>query len=119
MVIANRLVAASASCCAALLGACAERAEHSARDAPAEERNQLLQQAIREAGYLCDEIIDATSPPVGGAVWRVLCNDMLVYVASLDAADVFHIEPIPYGDPGPIPAIRNPDTEFEREPPDP
>ena len=44
---------------------------------------------------------------------------MLVYVASLDESDAFHIEPIPYGDPGPIPVIRNPETEPEREGPDP
>ena len=119
MIIASRLVAASASCGAVLLGACAERAQPSARDAPVDQRNQLLLQAIRDAGYLCDEIIDATSPPVGGSVWRVLCNDMLVYVASLDESDAFHIEPIPYGDPGPIPVIRNPETEPEREGPDP
>jgi hypothetical protein len=119
MSMSTRLVAASASCGALLLGACAERAQQSARDAPVEQRNQLLLQAIRDAGYLCDEIIDATSPPVGGSVWRVLCNDMLVYVASLDADDVFHVEPIPYSDPGPIPVNRNPDNEPEREGPDP
>jgi hypothetical protein len=119
MTIANRLVAAAASCGAVLLGGCAEPVEPSVRDAPVEQRNQLLMQAIRDAGYLCDEIIDATSPPVGDSVWRVLCNDMLVYVASLDAADVFHIEPIPYGDPGPLPVIRNPENEPERDGPDP
>jgi hypothetical protein len=119
MTIANRLVAAAASCGAVVLGGCAERAEPSVRDAPVEQRNQLLMQAIRDAGYLCDEIIDSTSPPVGDSVWRVLCSDMLVYVASLDSADVFHIEPIPYGDPGPFPVIRNPDNEPERDGPDP
>jgi hypothetical protein len=111
---------ASFSCAAALLGAaCAPPVETSIRTAPADERNALLQQAIHDAGYLCDELIDATSPAGVAAGWRVLCADMLVYVVSLDAADALHIEPIPYGDPVTPPGSRNPADEAETVLPDP
>ena len=47
----------------------------------------MLRQAIRDAGYLCDEVIDATAPSQTAIGWRVLCTDMLVYLASLDTED--------------------------------
>jgi len=120
VVMASRLSVAAAACGAALLGACAERAPPSIREAPAEDRDRLLLQAIRDAGYLCDEILDTTAAPTGGSMWRVLCNDMLVYIASLDGADVLHIEPIPYGDPVSFPIeSRDPDKESEEPRPDP
>jgi hypothetical protein len=102
-----------------LAAGCAERAGTSIRTAPAEERNALLLQAIRDAGYLCDEIIDVTAPADTATGWRVLCKDMLVYLASLDASDVLHIEPIAYGDPARAPISRNPDDEAETLRPDP
>jgi hypothetical protein len=108
------------ACGAAMLGAaCSPRSETSIRTAPAEERNALLRQAIRDSGYLCDEVIDATAPAEAAAVWRVLCTDMLVYVASLDAQDAVHIEPIAYGDPAIAPASRNPEPDTETVRPDP
>jgi hypothetical protein len=118
--MANRLLVASLSCGAALLGsACSPPAAPSIRNAPADERNSLLKQAILDAGYLCDEVIDATAPAGAPTGWRVLCTDMLVYVASLDTNDALHIEPIPYGDPAPPPVTRGPDPEGETVLPDP
>ena len=115
-----RLLVGPLACGAAMLGAaCSQRPETSIRTAPAEERNALLRQAIRDSGYLCDEVIDATAPAEATAVWRVLCTDMLVYVASLDTEDTVHIEPIAYGDPAIAPISRNPDTETETVRPDP
>ena len=120
VVVAKRLLVASLSCGAALLGAaCAPPVDTSIRTAPADARNALLRQAIHDAGYLCDEIIDAASPVGVASGWRVLCTDMLVYVASLDSADGLHIEPIPYGDLGIPPVSRNLDDEGETVRPDP
>lgn len=120
VVAAKRWLVASLSCGAALLGAaCAPPADTSIGTAPADERNALLRQAIHDAGYLCDEIIDAASPVGVANGWRVLCTDMLVYVASLDSADGLHIEPIPYGDPATPPVSRNPDDGAETVQPDP
>jgi len=121
--MANRWIVASLSGCAALAAsACAERAQPAAQDASAEGRNGQLLEAIRDAGYLCDRIVAATAPSGGGgSAWRVLCTDMLVYVASLDAAGAIHIEPIPYGDPGgfPVQQSRDPNTGPETPSPDP
>jgi hypothetical protein len=121
VVTASRLLFTSLSCGAALLAtSCSQRPATSIRSAPPAERNALLLQAIRDAGYLCDEVIDATAPAQANTGWRVLCTDTLVYVASLDAQDVLHIEPIPYGDPAtPLPVSRDPDTEGETVRPDP
>jgi len=121
VVMANRNIVTSLSCGVALLAsACAQRTESSIRTAPVEERDALLRQAIRDAGYLCDEVIDATAPSGTVTGWRVLCTDTLVYLASLDAEDALHIEPIAYRDPAtPPPASRNPDTQTETVRPDP
>jgi hypothetical protein len=120
VVSSYRPVAAWLSCVAAMLAAgCTERAANSIRTAAAEERNALLLQAIRDAGYLCEEIIDATAPADTATGWRVLCTDMLVYLASLDTNDALHIEPIAYGDPARAPISRNPDDQAETLRPDP
>lgn len=121
VVMANRLLVASLSCGAALLASgCAERAATSIRNAEPEERNLLLRQAILDAGYLCDEVIDATAPSQTAIGWRVLCTDMLVYLASLDTEDAVHVEPIAYGDPvGPPLISRDPDKDAETVLPDP
>jgi hypothetical protein len=115
-----RLLAGSVTCCAALLATgCAERGGNSIRTAPPEERNAMLLQAIRDTGYLCEEIIDVTAPAELAIGWRVLCRDMLVYLATLDTSDVLHIEPIAYGDPA-VPLIsRSPDDGAETVRPDP
>jgi hypothetical protein len=119
-VIAARLLVGSLAFGAALVGtACSQRPAASIRTASAEERNALLREAIHDAGYLCDEVIDATAPAETATGWRVLCKDMLVYIASLDTADTLHIEPIAYGDPGAAPISRNPDAETETVRPDP
>jgi hypothetical protein len=115
-----RLLVASLSCAAVFLATgCAERADTSIRNAPAEQRNALLLQAIRDSGYLCDEVIDVTAPVETATGWRVLCKDMLVYFGSLDTNDAVHIEPIPYGDPATPLISRNPDDEAETVRPDP
>jgi hypothetical protein len=113
------LVGALACGAAVLFAACAKRAETSIRTAMPEERNAMLREAIHDAGFLCDEVIDATAPAEAASVWRVLCTDMLVYVASLDPEDALHIEPIAYGDPAIAPISRNQDTGTETVRPDP
>jgi hypothetical protein len=119
--ITHRVLVGSLFCLAALFaGACSQqRPETSIRNAPPEQRNALLRQAILDAGYLCDEVIDATVPAQAVTGWRVLCTDTLVYVASLDTQDDLHIEPVAYGDLGGPPVNRNTDTETETVLPDP
>jgi hypothetical protein len=103
----------------ALAGACAEPADPSLRAAAPEQRDALLLQAIRDAGYLCEEIVDVTMPVEIATGWRVLCKDMLVYLASLDASNAVHIEPIAYGDPATPVIGRSPDATVETVRPDP
>src|SRR5687767_3438955 len=103
----------------ALAAGCAEPADTSIRAAPPEQRDALLLQAIRDAGYLCEQIVDVTSPVEIATGWRVLCRDMLVYVASLDTSDAVHIEPIAYGDPVTPVIGRTPDDGGETLVPDP
>ncbi len=121
VVMANRLLVASLLCGAAsLASSCSERVATSIRTAQPEERNLLLRQAIRDAGYLCDEVVDATTPSETAIGWRVLCADMLVYLASLDTEDALHVEPIAYGDPATsLPISRDPEAGPETVHPDP
>jgi hypothetical protein len=63
------------------------------------ERNSALVSAIREAGYLCDEVLATNSTETPVRMWRVVCDDLLVYMAMLDDDDALHIEPMPYVDP--------------------
>ena len=60
--------------------------------------NEQLLAAIRDGGYLCDTLIEATAVPGVTSSWRVLCNDLLVYVASRDSVGTLHVEPVPNGD---------------------
>ena len=109
-------LAGSLAC--ALAAGCAGPVDTSIRNAPPEQRNALLLQTIRDAGYLCEEIVDVTTPAEIATGWRVLCRDMLVYLASLDTSNTVHIEPIAYGDPA-APIGGRPPDEGETVVPDP
>lgn len=112
----RRLVATTA---VAVLGvlSCSRDAIAPIGDAPAAERNALFLQAIRDAGYLCDVVLEADAADGIDNVWRVVCNDMLAYVASLESDEAIHIEPVPYVDPR-VP-IRGGRLDFEAPRPDP
>jgi hypothetical protein len=97
--MANRIVGSIAVVALGVLAACADRPAQSPRTASEDERKEIFLQSIRDAGYLCDRVLDVTAAESVETAWRVLCNDMLVYVASLDGDEAIHIEPIPYGDP--------------------
>lgn len=64
------------------------------------ERNQRLVTAVRDAGYRCEELVDAMPAQAAMPAWRVVCNDALVYLASTSEVDgSLHVEPLPYRDP--------------------
>lgn len=91
-------------------GACSEQAGPLAVDAA--ERNAALARAIHENGFLCNEVLGASSPETPVRMWRVVCEDLLVYMAMLDENDALHVEPVPYVDPqvSRISAMRVPDV---------
>jgi precorrin-4 methylase len=85
---------------------CTQQAE-SLLSLPDDQRNIRFVEAIRSAGYRCEEIVDVTVAEGGRMVWRVVCNDAHVYLASIDATDAIHMEPVPYADPaGVVPGSR-------------
>jgi hypothetical protein len=82
-----------------IAGGCAEQTTDGFGNLPDDERNDRFVGAIRDAGYRCETVIDVMAVQGGRMGWRVVCNDALVYLASLDAADAIDVEPVPYGDP--------------------
>lgn len=69
-------------------------------DLPEARRSARLVAAIRDAGYLCEEVVAATKAEASVPAWRVVCNDALVYLASSEENDdALHVAPLPYTDP--------------------
>lgn len=83
---------------AVVMSGCSEQAGPLPSDAA--ERNAVLANAIHEAGFLCNEVVGASSTETPVRVWRVVCEDLLVYMAMVDENDALHVEPVPYVDPG-------------------
>jgi hypothetical protein len=105
-----------------LAASACERAPHTAGvDAsPVEARATDLANAIRDAGYLCDTLLEATDVDGTAQSWRVLCNDMLVYVVSADDAGALHVEPVAYGAPGVVqPRSQDPEKQPDTQGPEP
>jgi hypothetical protein len=92
---------------------CTRQASESLSSLTDDERNDRFVDAIRSAGYRCEEIVDVTMAEGGGMVWRVVCNDALVYLASIDATGGIHMEPVPYADPARV----VPDSRLEQQRP--
>jgi hypothetical protein len=61
---------------------------------------------------LCDEVLGAESSDTPVRMWRVVCEDLMVYMAMLDDDDALHIEPLPYVDPevSRVSSLRVPDV---------
>ena len=72
----------------------------------------MLARAIHEAGFLCNEVRGASSTEAPVRVWRIVCEDLRVYMALLDEDDALHVEPVPYVDPqvSRVSAMRPPDV---------
>jgi hypothetical protein len=95
---------------AVALSSCSEPVEPLPSDAAAE-LNAALAKAIHEAGFLCNSVLAASSTETPVRMWRVVCEDLLVYIAMLDEDDALHVEPVPYVDPqvSRVTAMRVPD----------
>jgi len=95
---------------AVAMSSCSEQAGPPPSDAA--EQNAALASAIHEAGFLCNEVLGANGAETPVRMWRVVCEDFLVYFAALDEDDALHVEPMPYVDPGVsrVSAIRVPDV---------
>ena len=63
------------------------------------ERDAMLARAIHEAGFLCNEVRGASSTETPIRMWRIVCEDLRVYLALLDEHDALHVEPLPHVDP--------------------
>jgi tryptophan-rich sensory protein len=85
-------------------------------------RNTTLLIAIREAGFVCDEVIDAYEGTDDTAAWRATCRDMRAYFVRVAVSGTLIVEPtIAYFDAIPprlVPFDRQPDpdptTPFEQ-----
>src|SRR5690606_18962118 len=59
-------------------------------------RNVSLTTVIREAGYVCTDILSSAAGDDGLATWRVSCEDARAYLVSEDDAGGLRVEPIAY-----------------------
>jgi hypothetical protein len=66
-------------------------------------RNTSLLVAIRDAGFMCTEVVavSAGAGEVGG--WRVSCRDATAYWLGVDDSGRLRVDPVFYGDGGPGP----------------
>jgi hypothetical protein len=112
--LASRLLSVAV---AGVAGACTSQPEPPIERSAPEARGARFATAIREAGYLCDEVIEATIVEGARMAWRVVCNDALAYLVVIEGDDV-RAEPMPYTDPvlRTDPRVR-PTPEAEREEP--
>ena len=112
----NRCIVVSYAAFVGALWAAAGNAQPAAAlDAvPDEERNARLIAAIREAGFVCAEIVDVMLAEAAKPAWRVVCNDALVYLAApADNGRQIRVEPLPYTDPiGPTELTQPPADEL-------
>lgn len=59
-------------------------------------RNVSLTTVIREAGYVCIDILSSAAGDDGLGTWRVSCEDARAYLISEDGAGGLRVEPIAY-----------------------
>jgi hypothetical protein len=67
-------------------------------DSPETYRNTSILMAIRNAGFVCIDIIAADAGSDQVSAWRVVCDGALVYLVGADDAGGFAVEPVYYGD---------------------
>ena len=59
-------------------------------------RNVSLMTVIREAGYVCTDILSSAAGDDALATWRVSCEDAQAYLIAEDGAGGLRVEPIAY-----------------------
>jgi hypothetical protein len=59
-------------------------------------RNTTLLVAIRDAGYVCEDLIDARQSGDELAGWRVSCRDALAYSVAVDRSGNLVVDPMPH-----------------------
>jgi hypothetical protein len=73
-------------------------------------RDSVLLSMIRDAGFVCEEIVHTRTLGDETAAWRVFCDETHTYVLEVDSIGELRIEPLFYGDrppgapPEPLPA---------------
>jgi hypothetical protein len=56
-------------------------------------RNTTFLIAIRDAGYLCGELVSVYGGMGDSTTWTVACREMLAYAVSVGYAGALHVEP--------------------------
>jgi hypothetical protein len=65
-------------------------------------RNTTLLIAIRDAGYWCDDVVDATQGADDMPAWRVSCAEARAYIVSLGPSGKLRVDPTPYAEGRPL-----------------
>jgi hypothetical protein len=61
-------------------------------------RDSVLLSMVRDAGFLCEQIVHARSLGDETASWRVSCDEAHTYLLEVDAQGELRVEPLFYGD---------------------
>jgi hypothetical protein len=68
-----------------------------------------LGNAIRTTGFVCESVVRAEEIESTGSDWRVVCDETLVYLASMGADGAVCIEPVFQGDAEQRQGVRTPE----------
>jgi hypothetical protein len=87
-------------------------------------RNTTLLIAIRDGGFVCEDVIDAIQTAVDAAAWLARCRDLHAYQVGVDERGALYAEPVvEYFDqlaPQPVqgngPGVSGPFEQLERGP---
>jgi hypothetical protein len=67
-------------------------------DTPETFRNTSILIAIRDAGFVCSDIIAADGGADDMAAWRVVCDGALVYLVGVEDSGALAVDPVPYAE---------------------
>jgi hypothetical protein len=67
-------------------------------DTPETFRNTSILIAIREAGFVCPDLVSAAAGTDDVAAWRVVCDGALVYLVGVDESGRLAVDPVPYAE---------------------
>jgi hypothetical protein len=56
-------------------------------------RNTTFLIAIRDAGFVCEDVVEARLSGTDSAAWRARCRDLRAYLLGIDSAGALHVEP--------------------------
>jgi hypothetical protein len=61
-----------------------------------DERHAFFLTAVRDADFVCDELLSAQRADEAGAVWRIACSGAVAYLASVEPDGRVVLSPAPY-----------------------